>query len=123
MTQTVKNLPAMWETRMRALGREDPLEKELAARSSVLVRRIPWTEESGGLQSTKGSDTTERLTHTHTHKANTSLESTCGPFLSLPTCSIRHLCRRPEGKCRELEKTTFFGNSENTVFLDQTEPT
>ena len=121
MTQTVKNLPAMWEARMRAPGREDTLEKELATRSSVLVRRIPWIEESGGLQSTKGSDTTERLTHTH--KANTSLENTCGPFLSLPTCSIRHLCRRPERKCGELEKTTFFGNSENTVFLDQTEPT
>ena len=68
MTQTVKNLPAMWEARMRAPGREDTLEKELATRSSVLVRRIPWIEESGGLQSTKGSDTTERLTHTHTRQ-------------------------------------------------------
>ena len=64
MTQTVKNLPAVWETRIRALGREDILEKKLATHSSILVRRIPWTEESGGLQSTKESDTTETLTHT-----------------------------------------------------------
>ena len=42
----------MWETRVRFLGREDPLEKEMATHSSILARRIPWTEEPGGLQST-----------------------------------------------------------------------
>ena len=42
------------------LGREDPLEKEMATHSSILAWRIPWTEEPGGLQST-GSDTTEQL--------------------------------------------------------------
>ena len=47
----VKNLPAMQETRVRALGREDPLEKGMATHSSILAWRIPWTEESGGLQS------------------------------------------------------------------------
>ena len=41
----------MWETRVRSLGREDPLEKEMAAHSSSLAWKIPWTEEPGGLQS------------------------------------------------------------------------
>ena len=52
VAQMVKRLPAMWETRVRFLGREDPLEKEMATHSSILAWRIPWTEEPGGLQST-----------------------------------------------------------------------
>ena len=44
-----KNLPAMQETRVQSLGWEDPLEKETATHSSILVWRIPWTEEPGGL--------------------------------------------------------------------------
>ena len=51
MAQRVKNLPAMWETRVRFLGQEDPLEKELASHSSILAQSIPWIEEPGGLQS------------------------------------------------------------------------
>ena len=50
MAQTVKNLPAMWETGVRSLGWEDPLEKGMATHSSILVWRIPWLEELGGLQ-------------------------------------------------------------------------
>ena len=46
----VKNLPAMWETQVGSLGREDPLEKGMAIYSSILAWRIPWTEESGMLQ-------------------------------------------------------------------------
>ena len=46
----VKNLPAVWETQVRSLGWEDPLEKGMATHSSILAWRIPWTEESGGLQ-------------------------------------------------------------------------
>ena len=48
---TVKNLPEVWETRVRSLGWEDPLEEEMATHSSILVWRIPWTEELGGRQS------------------------------------------------------------------------
>ena len=48
----LKHLPAMWETRVRSLGQEDPLEKEMATHYKILAWRIPWTEESGGLQST-----------------------------------------------------------------------
>ena len=51
VAQTVKRLPARRETRVRFLGREDPLEKEMATHSSTLAWRIPWTEEPGGLQS------------------------------------------------------------------------
>ena len=51
MTQQVKNLPAMQEIWVQSLGQEDPLEREVATHSSVLVWKIPWTEESGGLQS------------------------------------------------------------------------
>ena len=53
VAQRVKRLPAMRETRLRSLGREDPLEKEMAPHSSILAWRIPWTEEPGGLQSTE----------------------------------------------------------------------
>ena len=45
----VKNLPVMWETWVRSLDREEPLEKEMATHSSILAWRIPWTEEAGGL--------------------------------------------------------------------------
>ena len=51
MAQTVKCLPAMQETQVRSLGREDPLEKEMATHSSTLARDIPWAEETGRLQS------------------------------------------------------------------------
>ena len=51
MAQTVNNLPAMQETGVRSLGREDPLEKGMATPSSILAWRIPWTEEPGRLQS------------------------------------------------------------------------
>ena len=45
----VKNLPAMWETWVRSLGQEDPLEKEMATHSSTLAWKIPWTEEPSRL--------------------------------------------------------------------------
>ena len=56
MARLVKNLPTMQETQetqetwVRFLGWEDPMEEELATHSSILAWRIPWTEESGGLQ-------------------------------------------------------------------------
>ena len=51
MAQSVKNLPAMEETWVQSMGREAPLEKEMAIHSSILAWRILWTEETGGLQS------------------------------------------------------------------------
>ena len=51
VTQTGKNLLAMWEVWVRFLGWDDPLEKGKATHSSILAWRVPWTEEPGGLQS------------------------------------------------------------------------
>ena len=60
VAQMVKKLPAMPETQVQSLGQEDPLEKEMATHSSILARKIPWTEEPAGLQSMESqeSDTT-----------------------------------------------------------------
>ena len=60
VAEMVKNLLAMQETQVGSLGREDPLEKEMATHSSILGWKIPWTEETGRLQSvgSQESDTT-----------------------------------------------------------------
>jgi len=61
----VKNLPVTWEIQVRSLGQEDPLEKGMATRFSILAWRIPWTEEPGRLHcpwAPKELDTSERLT-------------------------------------------------------------
>ena len=47
----VNSLPEMLETQVQLLGREDPLEQEMATHSSILAWEIPWTKEPGGLQS------------------------------------------------------------------------
>ena len=51
MAQRLKRLPPAWETRVRSLGQEDPLEKEMTIHSSILAWRIPWTEKPSKLQS------------------------------------------------------------------------
>ena len=63
MAQTVKNPPAMWETWVRSLGWEDPLEEGMATHSNILAWRIPTAEQPGGLQPQghKELDTTKRL--------------------------------------------------------------
>ena len=66
MSQSLKNLPAVQETWVRSLGWEDPLEKEMAAHSSILAWKILWTEETGELQSTGSqSGAPKRLTLTY----------------------------------------------------------
>ena len=61
MAQRLKRLPGMWKTRVQSLGREDPLEKEMATHSSTLAWRIQWREEPGRLQS-MGSQRAEKGT-------------------------------------------------------------
>ena len=51
VAQRVKHLPAMRETQVRSLDREDPLQKEMATHSGTLAWKIPWTEKPGRLQS------------------------------------------------------------------------
>ena len=68
----VKNPPAMQEMWVQSLGREDPLEEEMATHSSILAWETPWTEESGGLQSMgsrKSWTTTERLNSSRNNKS------------------------------------------------------
>ena len=60
MAQRLKSLPLIQETWVRSLGWEDRLEKEMATHSNILARRIPWTEEPGGLQS-MGSQSQTRM--------------------------------------------------------------
>ena len=66
VAQTVKNMPAMQETRVQSLSQEDLLEKVMAAHSSILAWRIPWQRSLAGysLWGCKESDMTERLTCT-----------------------------------------------------------
>ena len=55
VAQMVKRLPTMWETQVRSLGQEDPLEKETATYSSTLAWKIPWMEEPGRSQKVEHS--------------------------------------------------------------------
>ena len=56
MAQRLKRLPPMQETRLRSLGQEDPLEKEMVTHSSILASEILWTEEPGRLQSMQSQE-------------------------------------------------------------------
>ena len=82
VAQMVKHLPAMWETWVRFLGQEDPLEKEMAIHCSTLAWKIPWTEEPDRLQSM--ADTTERL-----HKQTESKGVNHVYCLSQSLCSLQ----------------------------------
>ena len=65
LAQSVKSLPAMQETQVQFLGREDPLEKDMATHSSILARRIPWMEKPGIAKSqTRLSNFTFTFFHT-----------------------------------------------------------
>ena len=64
VAQAVKNTTAMMDTWIRSLGWEDPLEKGTSTHSSILARRIPWTEEPGSLQS-MGSQSQTQLSNFH----------------------------------------------------------
>ena len=85
VAQMVKPLPAMRETWVPSLSREDPLEKGMATDSSILAWRISWTEEPGGLQSmgSQESGTTQRLS-THTYKG----------IVSFPEVGVLSLLKR-----------------------------
>ena len=94
----VKKPRAVQETQVPSLGREDPLEEDMATHSSILAWEIPWTEEAGRYSpwGHKDSDTTESLnthTHTHTHKQTrthvyTYISSSCRIVCLLFTDSL-----------------------------------
>ena len=68
MAQTLKNLPAMWEIQVQALGQEDPLEKGMTTHFSILTWKIPQTEEPGGLQSMRLQSVGYDLVTEHAYK-------------------------------------------------------
>ena len=73
VAQMVKNLPAVQDTQVQSLGREDLLEKEMATHSSILAWRIPLTEEPGELQFTGHKRVRhDRATNTHGHSEHGS---------------------------------------------------
>ena len=80
VAQTVNCLPTMRETRVQSLSREDPLEKEMAPHSSIFAWKIPWTEDSGRLQS-KGS---QRVRHDWVTSLSLSSRGSLVPLHFLP---------------------------------------
>ena len=88
----VKNLPAMQETQVWSLGREDALEKGMASHSSILAWRIPWTEEPGGLYTVHRvaeSDMTEQqILVASAAKLLQSCPTLCNPMDSSPSGSV-----------------------------------
>ena len=106
----MKNLPAIKETQIQFLGREDPLEKGMATHSSIFAWRIPWTEEPGGLQSLghKLSDMTHQLTLWGFSGGTDNKESACnvGDLGSIPGSG-----RSPGEKNGNLLQYSCLGNS------------
>ena len=95
VAQTLKCLYAVWETQVRSLGWEDPLEKEIAAHSSTLAWKIPWTEEPGrlqsmGLQRVRQDWATSLFSfyYTFSFLGNSSLLNNIYPRSSLTTCDF-----------------------------------
>ena len=68
MAQSVKNPPVVWETQVRSLGREDPLEGGIETYTGILAWRTPWTEEPGWLYGVTESDMTAQLTFSLSRK-------------------------------------------------------
>ena len=84
VAQTVENPPAMQETWVGFLGREDPLEKGMATHSSIPAWRIPWTEEPGGIQSMES----QRVRHDRSDLArtHTNLSSPISDLIGICFC-------------------------------------
>ena len=88
VAQRLKRLPAVWETWVRSLGREDPLEKEMATHSSILAWRIPWTEEPGGLpsmwsQRVRHDSVTKQQSLKNTVNLSEQITPKCSSFLPM----------------------------------------
>ena len=86
VAQTVKNLPAVQDAQVRSLGGEDPLEKEMATRSSILAWRIPWIKEPGRLLSMGSQKVRHKwMTNTFTFTFKGSARSLWFPLPAMDT--------------------------------------
>ena len=96
VAQTVKHLPAMWETQVWSPGGEDPLKKEMATHSSTFAWKIPWTEEPGMLQS-MGSPRVRHNWATSLHSLRTTQDYWLKRSVSLVMCfaPVISLCLNP----------------------------
>ena len=94
VAQMVKRLSTMWDTWVQSLGREDPLEKEMAIHSSTIAWKIPWTEKAGRLQSTGSQKSRTQLSDFYLYaclgvKSRHSCPILCSPMdCSLPSSSV-----------------------------------
>ena len=86
--QFVNHLPAMQETQVQFLSQEDPLEKEMAAHSRILVCRIPWTEEPGRLQSMESQESRHDLAINHQTPTTKWISSSVSTYPNVDTCSV-----------------------------------
>ena len=117
--EMLKDLPAVQETWLPSLGREDALEKEMATHSRILAWRIPWTEKPMGCspRGRKESDTTKRLTLWLSFHASSMLQSLVRTCLWERCCPTPKLCTLlvPLGSLRILFGDLFFSHlfSEN----------
>ena len=125
MAQMVKNLPVMWETQVRSLGQEDPLEKGQAIHSSIFAWRIPWTKKTGSLQSMKSQnvrhDWETNTFKVHLHSKGSSRDAIKAPGIQreLTMYSYTRLqqCQKKKGKW--LSKTIVTKSRENILSLTQ----
>ena len=116
MAQRLKRLPAMQETWVRSLGREDPLEKEMETHSSILAWRISREEELHGLQSTshKELDTTERL-HTNKHYGEIGFHSTIYEAVQANSRSVQFSkTSNIQTEVSAVTRWDYFGEDRNT---------
>ena len=89
VAQTVMRLSAMQETRVRSLGWEDPLEKEMAAHSNILAWKIPWTEEPGRLPSMGSQRVRHDWATSHSHgNLHVLAEMKCRHLETLLSCQL-----------------------------------
>ena len=111
VAQSVKSLPAVWETQVWSLDWEDPLEKEMATNSNILAWKIPWMEELGKLQSVGSQSQTQLRDFTLCTSLSLSLSYTHTP-VSSHIVAIIYCCRINHSKMNWLKTTSlspFFG--------------
>ena len=117
--QTVKNLHVIHETQVQSLAQEDPLEKWMATRSSILAWRIPWIEEPGGLQTMGwqrvGHDWATK--HTHIFTITLRYNTLVCLFHCIDVCTGGHICEEQKQKWEELSALGHESRQQHRILL------